>query len=264
MPKNSLHRAAPLCLLACVLFLTGCPARRPPEAQLAPAQLPSAFDIDSTIAARRNAVTDLRALARLKYRHPDGSSSSREAIAVSRPDRLRVEVLSIFGAMFVLTARDGDFTAYARQENTIYRGTASPENMWRYARIGLPVVDLVDLVLGTPPQRKEVWSHVSFDKETGWVQLSQELSDGIQAVWLEGDLPRAAEFRDAYGDVQWRAFFEDYESHDGVEIATRIRLEVASEHSVDITLGDIDVNPKLADNTFSVNIPPGSAIVEID
>lgn len=257
------HRGAALLTLA-IVFSAGCAARQPAPRPGAPERLPTVFEIDSLLSERRNALRGLRAVARMHYRHPDGSNSSREAIAVARPDRMRVEVLSLFGAVFVLTARDGRFAAYARQENTVYQGTASPENMWRYARVGLPVVDLVDLVLGTPPQRTEVWSHVSFDEESGWVQLSQELEAGIQAVWLDGSLPQAAEYRDEFGDVQWRALFSDYRMLAGVPVATRIRLEVPdAEHSVEIALSDVDINPDLDGAIFTVDIPAGSRIVEL-
>lgn len=247
-----------------MLLVAGCTARQPAPRPVAPDRLPTVFEVDSILSERRNALRGLRALARLHYRHPDGSNSSREAIAVARPDRMRVEVLSLFGAVFVLTARDGRFAAYARQENTVYQGTASPENMWRYARIGLPVVDLVDLVLGTPPQRTEVWSHVSFDEETGWVQLSQELEAGIQAVWFEGALPQAAEYRDEFGEIQWRAYFSEYRAFGPIPVATRIRLEVPdADHSVEIALTDIDVNPEIDAAIFAVDIPAGSTVVEL-
>lgn len=248
-----------------VITFAGCAAREPVRPPVPPERLPTVFEMDSLLSERRNAVRGMRALARLHYRHPEGNDSSREAIVVGRPDRLRVEVLSLFGAVFVLTADEGRFTAYARQENTVYRGTASPENMWRYARIGLPVVDLVDLVLGTPPQRTETWSHVSYDEESGWIQLSQELKSGIQAVWIEANLPRAAEFRDEFGDVQWRAYFEDYRTEAGVPIAMRIRLEVPdADHSVEIALEDVDINPDLGDDLFRIAEPPGCRTVILD
>jgi hypothetical protein len=261
------RRACGGAALAAFLAITfaGCAARDTARTPTPPDKLPTVFEVDSLLSERRNAVRGMRALARLHYRHPEGNDSSREAIVVGRPDRLRVEVLSLFGAVFVLTANEGEFTAYARQENTVYRGTASPENMWRYARIGLPVVDLVDLVLGTPPQRTETWSHVSYDEESGWIQLSQELKSGIQAVWIEANLPRAAEFRDEFGDVQWRAYFEDYREEAGIPIAMRIRLEVPdADHSVEIALEDVDINPALADDLFRIAEPPGSRTVVLD
>lgn len=227
--------------------------------------MPSVEQLQANINARRQIVHSLRALARIQYRHPEGTNTSREVLIVQRPDRLRVEVLSLFGAVFVLTSEDGAFTVYARPESKIYRGTASPRNMWRYARIGLPVPDLVELVLGTPPQRPVTWSKVTFDSDTGWVQLTQDLESGVFVVWFENELPRAAEIRDSYGEIQWRALFGKYREHDGTMIATRIKLFVPDEeHSVKIELDEIDVNPELETNTFAFTAPEGTTVVELD
>jgi len=135
-----------------VSLLAGCAAHRTVALHPAPAFLPSAAELEAALAARRAGVRSLRALAHLRYRGPEGADTSREAIVVARPDRLRVEVLSVFGSLFVLTADDGALTAYARQEGTVYRGQASPENLWRYARLWLPVNDLVDIVLSLGSQ----------------------------------------------------------------------------------------------------------------
>lgn len=259
-----LRRTSCLVLLFAVLT-SGCSTVRRMTVPPRPQVMPTAEQLQAHLAARRQVVHSLRALARLHYRHPEATSVSSEAIVVERPDRLRIEVLSFLGAVFVLTSQENAFTVYARHENTIYRGAASPKNMWRYARIGLPVVDLVDLVLGTPPQRDTKWTHVTWDAENGWVQLSQELDSGALVVWFEDELPRAAELRDAYGEIQWRAMFNKYREHDQIQIATRIRLEVPDrEHTVKVELDDIDVNPTLEQNTFAFRAPPGAKIVELD
>jgi hypothetical protein len=261
-----MRRALLAIALAMACFTAACAPRRPATVFTAPDALPEAATLTTAIADRRNAVRSIRALARLHYRDPDASNTSREAIAVARPDRLRVEVLSFLGAVFVLTTDNGRFTAYARREETIYRGEASPENMWSYARIGLPVVDLVDVMLGTPPQRLADWSQVALDPERGWIELTQEFSNGAeQVVWFLGTLPAAAESRDPYGEVLWHATFSGYQDHDGVPIATRIRLEVpARDRSVEIELNDVDINPTLDDSTFALDIPGGVRVVDID
>ncbi len=253
-------------VLAAFCFAAACATRRPTTEFRAPDALPEAAQLDASLESRRDAVHSIRALAKLRYRDPESANTSREAIAVARPDRLRVEVLSFFGAVFVLTTDRGRFTAYATREETVYRGEASPENMWSYARIGLPVVDLVDLILGTPPRRKADWAQVSWDPERGWIELTQEFSNGSeQVVWFLGNLPAASEFRDPYGEVQWHATFSGYETHDNVLIATRIRLEVPSrDRSVEIELNDVDVNPTLEASTFSLDVPDGVRVVEIE
>lgn len=251
--------------LAALSLTASCGAQRPVEFQ-APETLPDAAQLHAALEKRRAAVHSIRALARLRYRDPESSNTSREAIAVARPDRLRVEVLSFLGAVFVLTTDNGRFTAYARREETVYRGEASPENMWSYARIGLPVIDLVDIMLGTPPQRTPDWAQVTWDPQHGWIELTQEFSSGAeQVVWFLGKLPAAAEFRDPYGEVQWHATFSGYEPHDDVTIATRIRLEVpARDRSVEIELQDVDVNPTLDASMFSLDVPHGVRVVDID
>jgi hypothetical protein len=227
--------------------------------------LPSAAELEAVLAARRDAVHSLRALARLRYREAGESVSSREAIVVARPDRVRVEVLSLFGAAFLLVVDNGWMTAYARDEDTVYRGQASPENLQRYVRLGLPVGELVDLVLGTPPPQPGQRAQVSFDAAAGWIRLRRELGSGAQTVWFStATLPAATEEFGADGVTRWRATFADYQDHGGVPVAAHIGLDVpAWSQSLDITLQDIELNPPLDHSTFAFQAPPGSKVVDL-
>ncbi len=260
-------RGAVFPIVAVGLLVAGCAARRPPiPLHPAPAVLPAAPDLEAALRARRDAIRSLRAMARLRYQSPEDSNTSREAIVVARPDRLRVEVLALFGSVFVLTADNGKFTAYARQEGTVYHGSASPQNLWRYARLGLPVSDLVAIVLGTPPPRRGQRSQVDFDADTGRIRLWQQQDEGAQMVWFsDSGLPVAAEQRGDDGQAQWRATFSDYEAHDGVPVATRIGIEwPPGQRSIVIALQDIDVNPTLDNSIFALHAPPGSKVVQLD
>lgn len=259
-------RYSVVCLAAFALLVAGCAARRPIVPRPAPATLPSVADLEATLTARCAAVRSLRALARLRYRDPQESSNSREAIVVARPDRLRIEVLSLFGSVFVMTTSNGAITAWARQDGTVYRGPASPENLSRYARLWMPVSDLVDIMLGTPPLPQTPRAQVSFDADAGYIRLQQPLDGGSQAVWFsEAQLPVAAERRGADGRVHWRTTFAAYEDHGGVPIATHIALELpAWSQSAELSLEDIDVNPTLDSSIFALQTPPGSKVVELD
>ncbi len=261
-----MRRGGPCTLLALGLMIAGCTARRPVATRPAPASLPSVADLEAALAYRRTALYSLRALARLRYRDPTESNSAKQAIAVARPDRLRVEVLSLFGSVFVLAADDGVMAAYARSEHTLYRGQASADNLWRYARVGLPVTDLVDIVLGTPPHRHAQRARVSFDAGAGAVRLVADLDRGAQLVWFSDDaLPIAVEERSADGRPQWHASFGEYEDHGGLAVATRIGLELPPwQRMVEISLQDVDVNPPLDRSIFALQIPPGSTVVELD
>jgi outer membrane biogenesis lipoprotein LolB len=250
--------------LALGLVGAGCAGMRRPAAPLPPATLPSATQLETVLAARRDAVRSLRALARLRYRDQEESTSSRQALIVARPDRLRVEVMSLFGSVFVLTADEGTLTAY--KDNTVYRGQASPENLRRYIHVGLPVSELVDIVLGTPPPRQGRHAQVSFDPQAGAVRLWQDLGHGALVVWFsEAELPVAAEERSVDGQPQWRATFGDYAQRDGCPVATRIGLELPLWHrSLQIILEDVDLNPVLDRSVFALQTPPGSKVVSLD
>ena len=251
-------------VIAATLGSSGCAARRPRPA--GPATLPGAGELQAVLARRHEAVHSLRALAHVHYRAPEESNSSRDAVVVARPDRLRVEVLSLFGSVFVLAANEGRLTAYARQENTIYRGHASPENLWRYVRLTLPVNLLVDIILATPPPQPAKAAQVSFDAASGFIGLREELEDGVRVVWFSPEaLPVGAQAQSLDGRTQWRATFGRYEDQAGVALATLIVLEVPEwQRSLEIALEDIDLNPELDPAVFAVQTPPGSKVVDLD
>ena len=78
-------------------------------------------------------------MARVSYSSPEESRKAKQLLIAARPDRLRFEILSPFGTVFVLTAADGALAAWAREESTVYRGSASAANLQRYAQVDLPV-----------------------------------------------------------------------------------------------------------------------------
>ena len=245
-------------------WVAGCAATRLAVPHPAPAVLPSAAEIDAALAARRTSVHSLRGMARLRYRDATQSVTSREAIVVARPDRIRVEVLSLFGSVFLLVADDGQMTAYAREENTVYRGQASPQNLERYVRLGLPVEELVDIVLGTPPPRAGR-AQVSFDESAGAIRLYRLFDQGAQTVWVsEASLPLATEEVGTDGTARWRATFGAYEDHGGVAVATHIGLDLpAWGQSMEIALQDLEVNPTLDRSVFAFQAPAGSKVVDL-
>ncbi len=257
---------AVLCTVAVSVLSAACTARRPLASHVAPPVLPSATHLEAVLQARRSSVHSLRALAQLRYQDRDESNTSREAIIVARPDRLRVEVLSLFGSVFVLTADNGAISAYARQDDTVYRGSASPENLWRYARLDLPVPDVVALVLATPPGVLERTAQVSFDTDTGWLQVSQSSPQGTLIVWFsDALLPAATAQRDGDGRLQWRATFSEYEEHAGIAIATDIAIQWPTwQRSLEVHLRDVEVNPVLDASVFALQTPPGSKVVQLD
>lgn len=259
-----MRRAAIAGLLTAVA-LAGCsvrPAPGPPTPVAAPVDAQAIVAAD---AARRAALRSLRAWARLAYQSPDESHRAKQLLVVERPDRLRLEVFSPFGAVFVLAAADGALTAYDRGASTVYRGAASADNLRRYTQMDLPVAGAVDLLLGTPPLDAAEPGIVSVDGAA--IELWRGTADGgARVVWYSPALlPQRYEEQDRDGRVRLRAAYDGYASIDGVEVATQLHIELPpSQQRIELTLSDVEVNPALGAAVFALQTPDGSAVVDLD
>jgi outer membrane biogenesis lipoprotein LolB len=258
-------RRRALAVLATVALLAGCASRSAPRPETAPVgTLPSAQHILDALAQRRKAVRSVRAMARLSYTSPEESRKAKQLVVAERPDRLRFEIFSPFGAVFVLTAADGVLAAWTRNESVVYRGSASPENLQRYAQVDLPVATAVDLLLGTPPLQPDPDSVVSADD--GAVELWQDSGRLVQVIWLSPELePLRYEQRGDDGRVLLRATFGQYAALDGVRVPTQLGIELPPvQRRLDIALTETEVNPVLADAIFALETPEGSREVDLD
>jgi outer membrane lipoprotein-sorting protein len=249
-----------------VVVLGGCAVRQesrlPQVAGLA--EPPPLADVMRAVAVRRDTVRSMRAVASMRYTSPNESRRAKQIIIAERPDRLRLEVLSPFGIVFVLAADDGTLAAYSREEATVYRGEASAENLARYAGVDLPIRIAVDLLLGTPPLDRAVEGVVS-NSDQG-IQLWQTAAGGAQVTWFTALLePIRYEQRDEDGYVRLRATFDDYASVDGLRLPMLLNLELpASRERFEITFRDPEVNPVLARSMFALETPSGSREIDLD
>jgi hypothetical protein len=250
---------AVLCALA-----GGCAAVQPPAPPALAPPLPDAATLAQAIERQRLARTSLRALARVKYSGPEETGRARQVVLVERPARLRFEVLSAFGSVFVLTADNGTLAAYVPKESTVYRGRASRRNLERYARVDLSVPDAVELLLGTPPARDGRNAVVSFEAASDSIALWREVEDGAQVVWFNRALqPVATEERGADGTARWRARFGAFAA-DHAELPARIAIELPADRRIELELSEIEVNPVLAGPLFTFVTPPGAHDVLLD
>jgi outer membrane lipoprotein-sorting protein len=249
--------------------LAGCALREPPKP--APVTgLPAEASvltrrIADSLRERRIRFRTLRSRAQLTYRAPGQSvQHAKHVIIAQRPDRLRFEVYSLLGSLFVLTARAGALTAYLPRESTVYRGAASRANLARYTHVDLSVSSAIDLLLGTPPLSGEGVTDVSADG--GLLRYTQVDRAHSRSAWFDGDLQlQRYESVARSGDIDVRASFAEYQSVDGVAVATRLTLELpASGERIEIALRDPEVNPAVPDSLFTLVVPADSREVDLD
>ena len=248
-----------------VAVLSACATRKTvsPPAVL-DTTVPTGDQLLSTLSARRQLLRSIRAMARLSYSSPEESRRAKQVILAERPDRLRLEVLSPLGAVFVLTTSGGRLAAYARNESTVYRGAASPTNLERYTSVDLPVHAAVDLLMGTPPMAAA--GSVVVSRDDGLVKMWQEAGPAVRVTWFTPELdPIRFEQHDDQGQVLLRATFAAYTAVSGVRLPTQIALETpASQRQVTIELLEPEVNPPLPDTLFALDTPQGSKEIDLD
>jgi hypothetical protein len=224
-------------LLVVVLAVTlaGCALRARPR----PVIPASADGLLDALAARRAAVTSMRARARLK----GGLSTmwTKEAILVRRPDAVRIDVLSPFGLAVALGAQDRQLWAYPPNERTRYEGVASPANMARFLGAPIAVADVVDILLGVPPARRPAGRPDMVLTRDHEYELTIPLADGVQKIWFAADtltVARAEEHRN--GAVALQVVFGEH--RDGFP------------HAVEVAVPPTGANARLVYDAIEPNV----------
>lgn len=245
------------------VFVAGCASVRPqPSPEVA--ALPTSQQLLKALEGRRSQLRGLRSIARLRYRSPGTSESARHALAVERPDRLRFEVLSVLGSMFVLASDRGSFTAWVPSESTVYRGAATPANLAPYLPAGVTVPAIVDHILATPPVDLSAPSSVVWDH--GLIRLTQADGGGSRSVWfLPPDLPANYREIDRDGHTTIEVTYDQVDTARPVALARRITFRFPqSEELLEVSLRDPEVNPALPPEYFRITPPREARQVDLD
>ncbi len=252
-----------LALLVGGLIVSGCAGRKVVAPTEPLVEAPAAGEMLANLGARRAQVRALRAIARLRYRSPEAKQNARHVLAVERPNSVRIEVLSMFGTVFALTASEGRLQVYVPDESTFYAGPASPANLARYLPGGLAVPEIVDHLLATPPFAELPPPSVELVDRR--IQLSQPTVDGSHVAWFaDPHTPIAYRKLDRDGAVIFEARYDDVELVGGIAVAKKITLAVpATAESLEVSMKDPETNPPLPDSYFSLTPPPDSKRIEL-
>lgn len=143
--KNALFRRA-LCAAGLSLLLAGC-ASPPPASRFPNAQ--AAIDRMRATSACSRA---LKSEAKIDYFGPAGRIRGSLLYVVAVPDKLRLDIISPFGATVSTVTSDGhDFALFDLRQNQFLRGPANACNLGRFTHVPVPPAALVQLLRGEAP-----------------------------------------------------------------------------------------------------------------
>jgi hypothetical protein len=247
--------AAALVSVIIALLFSACsttvrpPALPPPLA----AQWESAQLIEA-MRQRRDRLRSVRALARVNYAGPEGKQGFEEAVLVQRPDRLRLETLTMLGAILIVTANDREMIGYYPREGVMVRGRASKENLLRYTQIPLELDEITALLAGLPP----VAPSAPYRQEGNVLTFSP---NGIKRDTLtfasKDAVPTKWERFNGNGAVEIMAQFADYIATPAGLFPSRIYVEApAQNRKLDIRFQEPELNGAIPAESFSQTTPP--------
>jgi hypothetical protein len=220
------------------------------------------------LAGERERLRGLRTLADIDLASPEGRIRGSQVLVVEPPKRLRIELLSTFGVVWILATDGQGFDVYSREDDTVYRGTLRPGLLPHYLPIPLALDELTELLLGRPPPRDvESVEAVAWEPETGLVRLELQLDGGgTQTVWFDGStgLLRRCEERQAGGAVRFDLRITAY--RDFGETAVGSALTIVAPHGVRVQLSYArsELNPAVPDDIFRLPHILGASEVDLD
>ncbi len=259
------HSLAPLLALFS-LGAEGCSPKRPP--QPTPPAL-SAQDLLNLLKTRQRSFQTLRGLVRVEYEDGKRKESGRQVVAVAGPDRFRLETFSPVGLASLAVCDGEKLAVYFPQENTVYRGAATPLNLARFLGVALSPREAVALLLGLLP----------LDGEGAQVKLGLEENEGLyrlelfwpnaekQLFWFDRHtlhLLRSKEFG-PHQAPSFEAYFAAYQKVQDLWFPLEMTfLDQESHRRVVLSYERVELNQDLPAELFTFPPQPGTKEVVLD
>lgn len=261
--RRSVASATISLLLFAVLTasLSGCATVTPPPAPTLPAPAWEPAQLIETLKQRDTALRSVRTLARVDYAGPEGKHSFQEAVLVERPDRLRLETLTLLGAILIVTANDKELIGYHPREGVFVRGPRSKENLRRYTQMPLELEEITRLLIGLPP----------LDAAGSWQQDGAALvfpgNGRRDVVAFESTqmVPTKWERFTSDGKVELSAQFSDYIGTPAGLFPSKILFEARlQKRKLEIHYQEPELNAKIPAELFSQQKPPHAQELPIE
>ena len=254
-------------LLFLITWGAGCTATQPPAPPpLGP--VPSAQELLAPLAARQKNLIGLQGLAKVSYQDPHESGSATQAVAITTPDRFRLEFFSLLGVAAVHTCDGQRLAAYFPSDKVLYRGVASPLNIARFTQVTLSAREITLLLLGFPPFLMEGAITPVRREPTGTYGIDFLRSDGsLTTLWFDSATRRLTGWavRDAAGALQAQGELGDYRQVQGIAFPFSITLSDAQgDQQVSLAYKEVSIRPALPASLFTLATPGGVKEIDID
>ena len=203
----------------------------------------------------------------MTYADSQDKGTAKQAVAVSAPDRFRLELFSPIGIASLSVCDGHTLATYFPTDKTLYRGAATPLNVARFTRVLLSPREVASVLLGLPPlpQQRDALS-VDFDEVKGWYRCHLPLPAGSAQVWWfepKTLLLRRWEVTANNGAILAHMSLADYRNVNGQAFPFEVVLsDKQNQQQASIHYEQVELNPSLPDTLFT--LAPINGVREID
>jgi hypothetical protein len=245
-----------------LIGLAGCATVKPPATPKPPVPQWESSKLIESLKQRNEQLRSLRALAQVDYAGPEGKHGFQEAVIVQRPDRLRLETLTMLGAILIFTANDKEIIGYHPREGVFVRGKPTKENLWRYTQIPLELPEITMLLLGLPPVDGAIAPKQDGNK---LIYSGQGGNRDVLFFEFHEPLPTKWERYNGDGKIELSAQFNDYVSTPRGLFPQAIVLEAQlQKKKLSIRYKEPELNGTIPSELFSQQLPAHAKEVPIE
>ena len=229
-----------------------------------PIAMRSLEEITSAIEDRDSKLDTIRGWVKIKWVRDGEKKSADNAVAVQRPDKMRLEGISPLGtSMYSFVHQNDTVEIFFPSEKRAFRGIGSKQSLERIIPIPMDVEDVIDIMTGRVPLCGDDKAVVY--REGGFIVLNEICAESgwRRKIRFEPERldPADMRIRSSEGDIRTLVTWDAYKEYDGIRMPTKIRVEVPKQKTeLIIRFDELEVNKPLDPDQFQLILPPGSEI----
>lgn len=199
-------------------------------------------------------VKSLKSLAKVTVRSKGRKVSFSQALVLEKPDRMRADILSPFGATVFKMTSDGEtLTLYSPGSSSYYTGEPSIENLQTLTQLPVRVEQIVDMVLYDVPLIDAESTSVTARGAEGYV-LTLLAGDLRQELWFDTARRLVASYWYRGDDLEGHLTYDSFK--DEPVFPMEVQLEIPANNGFfRSVLSSPSLNVPIDPNLFQLDLP---------
>lgn len=198
----------------------------------------------------------LKGMASMKLKYGARSMNFSSAVVLQKPDSMRFEVLSPFGASYLQASSDGQrLNLYVPTEGRFFSGPPDPENLQLLTQMPIEIEDMVALMLYEIPVLPGEVSGLSARAQDGYT-LTLQRDDLRQEIWFDRDKRLVSSFWYRGDNLEVEIAYDEFAYGSG--FPEKIRLSQPGNNAfMQAVFKSPNVNVQVDPKLFSLKPPSG-------